>query len=82
MPQRQRDQARVRTSGIPQRAREIAGEPHRIGDQLGNEQFRRSTVSSLIPRQEPRKKRVYRRAQNGEVGSVTKASVPASSGRG
>src|ERR1017187_1210260 len=41
-----------------------------------------AAVSSLIPRQEPRNERVYRRAQNGEVGSVTKANIPASSGRG
>src|ERR1039457_2125136 len=41
-----------------------------------------AAVSSLIPRQESRNERVYRRAQNGEVGSVTKANIPASSGRG
>jgi hypothetical protein len=40
-----------------------------------------SAVSIRIPLQESRKKRVYRRAQNGEVGSVTSANVPESSGR-
>src|ERR1035441_5410995 len=39
-----------------------------------------SAVPSLIPRQESRKNRVYRRAQNGEVGSVTRANAPASIG--
>src|ERR1039457_4749481 len=41
-----------------------------------------STVPSLIPSQESRNERVYRRAQNGEVGNVTKANMPASTGRG
>src|SRR5271169_1809320 len=40
-----------------------------------------SAVSSFIPLQESRKKRVYRRAQNGDVGSATRANVPESSGR-
>ena len=37
-----------------------------------------SAVSMLIPWQEPRNCRIYRRAQNGEVGSVASANVPAS----
>jgi hypothetical protein len=37
-----------------------------------------SAVSMLIPRQESRNCRMYRRAQNGEVGSVASANVPAS----
>src|SRR5271169_615914 len=41
-----------------------------------------SVMSSLIPLQEPRKDRVYRRAQNGDVGSATRTNVPESSGRG
>src|ERR1017187_3593386 len=41
-----------------------------------------SAVLSVIPWQEPRNERVYRRAQNGEVGNVTKANMPASTGRG
>ena len=41
-----------------------------------------SAVSSFIPGQESRKERVYRRAQNGEVGSATRANVPESSGWG
>src|SRR5450755_2615128 len=41
-----------------------------------------AAVSSLIPRQESRNERVYRRAQNGEVGNVTRANMPASMGRG
>jgi len=36
----------------------------------------------VIPRQESRNERVYRRAQNGEVGNVTKANMPESTGRG
>src|SRR5271165_2386130 len=39
-------------------------------------------VSLLIPRHESRNVRVYLRAQNGEVGSVTSARLPVSSGRG
>src|ERR1039457_3516950 len=38
-----------------------------------------STVPSLIPWQESRNERVYRRAQNGEVGNVTQAIMPGSS---
>src|SRR5580700_11194868 len=41
-----------------------------------------SAVLSLIPRHEFRNERVYRRAQNGEVGSVTKDRLPESRGRG
>src|SRR5579863_1541398 len=41
-----------------------------------------SAVSLLMPLQESMKERVYRRAQNGEVGSATRASVPESRGRG
>src|ERR1035441_122273 len=41
-----------------------------------------AAMPSLIPRQESRNERVYRRAQNGEVGSVTRGTMPASSGRG
>ena len=37
-----------------------------------------SAVSMPIPRQEPRNCRIYLRAQNGEVGSVASANVPAS----
>ena len=37
-----------------------------------------SAVPLPIPRQEPRNCRIYRRAQNGEVGSVASANVPAS----
>ena len=39
MPQRQRDKARVRAFGIPERTAEIASEPYCIGDQFGDEQF-------------------------------------------
>ena len=41
-----------------------------------------AAVSSLIPRHESRNWRVYLRAQNGEVGNATKASMPAFTGRG
>ena len=41
MPQGQRYQARAGALGIPQRARGIAGEPHGVGHQFGDEQFRR-----------------------------------------
>ena len=39
MPQGQRYQAGAGALGIPQRARGIAGEPHRVGHQLRDEQF-------------------------------------------
>src|ERR1035441_8150945 len=41
-----------------------------------------SALPWLIPWQEARKERVYRRAQNGEVGNAAKASSPALAGRG
>src|ERR1035441_4155593 len=41
-----------------------------------------SAVLFVIPRQERRNERVYRRAQNGEVGNDTKVNTPASMGRG
>jgi hypothetical protein len=40
-----------------------------------------SAVLSVIPRQESRNWRVYRRAQNGEVGRAPRASIPALMGR-
>jgi hypothetical protein len=36
-----------------------------------------SAVLSVISRQESRNLRVYRRAQNGELGNAPKASIPA-----
>src|SRR5271166_899201 len=39
-------------------------------------------ASCVIPWQQSRNKRVYLRAQNGEVGSVASVNVPASFGRG
>ena len=36
-----------------------------------------SAVAMPIPWQESRNSRIYRRAQNGAVGSVTSANVPA-----
>lgn len=82
MPQGQRDQARIRAFGIPERTGGIAGEPHRISDQFGDEQFRRFGRALTDPPAGIQETRVYRRAQNGEVGSVTRANAPASIGLG
>jgi hypothetical protein len=40
-----------------------------------------SVMSSLIPSQDSRKKRVYRRAQDEEAGSSGSAILPTSAGR-
>ena len=83
MPQGQRYQARLRQFGIPRASR--AGSPENRTALVTSSETSNSAVAAvslLIPRHESRNWRVYLRAQNGEVGNATKASVPAFDGPG
>ena len=82
MPQGQRYHARMRTFGISERARRSRA--NRMALVTSSET--RIPLPQPYPGpsrgRNPGNERVYRRAQNGEVGNVTKTSMPASIGRG